>query len=158
MCLIPVVLASLVEHVVEHFYSQLEDTTAVSTFKDLKMRYEQNLELKTGGGAAEERDANGAGHADDQRKAREQDEDEAYFDGDDDNEAARAPMEDVQETPGPPLLTVPRIPEPSRPAPASGLGRVFDMGPSIHPCRVVVVVVMMVRLRLDRPGPRTPCQ
>jgi hypothetical protein len=78
-----------VEHVVANFKSAFEGVEYVTTFKALVLRNEQNLESRGGVGSGD--GSGGSGRAGgskgvaEWRKARDaQEEDEAYFDGDDD--------------------------------------------------------------------------
>ena len=87
------------EHIVDKFTPCFEGVEHVTTFKALALKHEQNLELRSAtrhergvGGVADGHGMAGAGHmsaiaAAEWRKARELDDDEAYFETSDDNDS-----------------------------------------------------------------------
>ena len=94
---LPTVSYSLVEHIVNKFMHCFEGVEHVTTFKNLVRKHEQNLELRSasrhehGVGGSVDGGMPGGGHmsaiaAAEWRKARELDDDEAYFETSDDSD------------------------------------------------------------------------
>jgi hypothetical protein len=79
-------ITSLIKYAVEGFPGIFDNIDFVTTFKALKLKYDQNMEYERSKDGEEETSSNDDAKITALRKARAADDEEAYFDADDDDE------------------------------------------------------------------------